>query len=259
MTKKRSLLQQPKPVVQRFVRLRMLRGGRLIGQNIARRISRPRIWLKERKRRKVLASTMETVVRELARAKRHGFWASCVVLNLALFFLVAERDIQEAKLDALTHPDAWRRSLCTRIILLTIHELDLDKAAGSKLRLAMTQAKIPKPLQQKVTARLSSVRAAQDNAKKSYASVRHATIAHRDPDALQQHRFITELDTLEVLRNAEAFYAGVHGFSALMSELILEIGSVRGVLGQLAARESAQATKLHTSTSGGDSGSLSSS
>lgn len=236
MSKKKLLQQQPE-VIQRYIRLRMLRAALSIAQSAARRISRPRIWIKERKRRMALADTMETVVFELARAKRLGFSASYAVLNLALFFLVAERDIQDAKLDALTHPDAWRRSLCTRVILLTLHELDLDKAAGSDLRAAMAQAKVSKKLQRQVTACLGEVRAAQEIARETYAPLRHATIAHRDPDALQQHRAIVELDAIRVLEAAEAFYVGMAGFLALMPVLMQEVGSFRGLIAQLAAKE----------------------
>lgn len=235
MTKKK-LLMQPPAVVERYVRLRMLRAGR----SLARRISRPRIWLRERKRRRALAGAMETIVIELARAKRHGFSASCAVLNLALFFLVAERDIQDAKLDALTHPDAWRRSLCTRVILLTIHELDLDKAAGATLRAAMAQAKVSMKLQRQVSDCLKEVRVAQEMAREAYAPIRHATIAHRDPDALQQHRAIVELDAVLVLKAAEGFYAGVSGFLAVIPALMKEVGSFRGLVAQLAEKERRQ-------------------
>lgn len=236
----KKLLQQPPEVVRRYVRLRMLRAGLSIARSVARRVSRPRIWLKERKRRVALASAMETVVFELARAKRLGFSASYAVLNLALFFLVAERDIQDAKLDALTHPDAWRRSLCTRVILLTLHELDLDKAAGGALRSAMAQAKVSKQLQRRVAACLEAVREARTIAKETYGPLRHATIAHRDPDALQQHRSIVELDTIRVLEAAKAFYVGVDGFLELMPALLAEVSSMRGLVAQLAGGKKGQ-------------------
>ncbi len=60
----------------------------------------------------MLASTLQTIAYETARAKRLKFEANTTVLNIGLFFLIAERDIQAVKIDALTHPDPWVRVTC---------------------------------------------------------------------------------------------------------------------------------------------------
>ena len=70
-------------------------------------------------------------------------------------------------------------SLCTRVILLTIHDMDLDKAAGATLRAAMAQAKVSMKLQGQFSACLREVRVAQEMAREAYVPIRHATIAHR--------------------------------------------------------------------------------
>ena len=159
-----------------------------------------------------------------------------MVFNLALFFLIAERDIQTLKIDALTHPDAWQRSLCARVILLTIHELDMDKVAGSKLRQAMDDAKVPKELQQEVAVCLRSVRSVQQRAQKQFMQLRNSTIAHRDPDALGQYRAITELDEMAVIQIAADFYTGTHAFIELLPRVILHVGAIPGLLSQLSAQ-----------------------
>ncbi|RYZ73779.1 MAG: hypothetical protein EOP09_01395, partial [Proteobacteria bacterium] len=107
----RKLLQQRKELVNRYVRLVVHRWMKRKALDLARRLSRPRLQWSERRRRLALVSALETVALETARARRLGFDASTVVLNLGLFFLIAERDIQAVKIDALTHPDAWKRSL----------------------------------------------------------------------------------------------------------------------------------------------------
>ena len=124
-TSQRKLFHQPPKVIERYVRLRVRVLAKSLALRFARRVSRPRLKWGERKRRRALASAFDEVVRQAAKSRQHNFEASTVVFNLALFFLIAERDVQALKIDALTHPDAWQRSLCARVILLTIHELDM--------------------------------------------------------------------------------------------------------------------------------------
>jgi p-aminobenzoyl-glutamate transporter AbgT len=162
---RKSLLQHPK-VVERYFRLRVHTFSSSLITWLVRRIMRPRLTWSERKRRNAVVSAIESIAHEAARSKRHNFQAASAVFNLALFFLIAERDIQTLKIDALTHPDAWKRSLCSRVILLTIYDLDIDKVAGNMLRQAIEDARVPKALRQEVALCLRSVRNAQQKAKK---------------------------------------------------------------------------------------------
>lgn len=137
----RKLLQQRKELVERYVRLAVHRKAIQIARAVARRLSRPRLQWSERERKKALVFALQTVATEAVKSQRNGFEATTSVLNLALFFLIAERDIQAVKIDALTHRDAWQRGLAARVMLLTIHELDIDKAAGNKLHQALEDGK----------------------------------------------------------------------------------------------------------------------
>ncbi len=85
-------------------------------QTFARRLSRPRLQWSERKRKDALASALETLALEAARARRLGFEANTTIQNLGLIFLIAERDMQAVKIDALTHSDSWKRGLAARVI-----------------------------------------------------------------------------------------------------------------------------------------------
>ncbi|WP_445371255.1 hypothetical protein ACH518_19210 [Methylomonas sp. HW2-6] len=162
--------------------------------------------------------------------------ASATLLNIALYFLIANRDIQAVKIDALTHPDAWKRSLCARVILLTIHELDMDKVAGIKLREALTDSGVSEESKRLATQALRSVRAVQQKAQKQFAFHRNATIAHRDPDALLQYRAITELDVMVTLQIASEFFEGSQLFISALPDLMLSVGSMPGILRQFAAQ-----------------------
>lgn len=232
----RKLLQQRQELVNRYIRLAVHRWIMRKAQALARRLSRPRLQWSERKRRLALASALETLAFETARARRLGFEANTVIMNLGLFFLIAERDIQAVKIDALTHPDAWTRGLAARVILLTIHELDIDKVAGNKLRQALDDGKTPEDLRQQVTEAMRSIRRAQARAQRQFANLRNSTIAHRDPNAIQQYRDIIGIDGLEVTQIAADFYSGTSQFIEMIPRLLAHLSALQGIIGQLTAQ-----------------------
>lgn len=236
LREKRRLFDQRPEVVRRVIRICMLRRARELGRSVARRIARRRMMRSERKRASALAGALEACAREALRARRMGLESSETVFNLALFFLVAERDIQIMKVDALTHPDAWTRSLCARVILLTIHELDLDKAGGTRLRQALDDTAAPAALRQDLTAALRSIRAAQQRAQRQFAELRHSTIAHRDADAITQYRRIGDIEGLAVLATAAEFYAGTHAFLQVMPRVLSHVGGMSGLVSQIVAQ-----------------------
>jgi len=207
-----------------------------IAHALARCFTRQRLRWSERKRKAALVSALRTTADEAARSRQRGFEATTTVLNLGLFFLIAERDIQSVKIDALTHPDPWQRGLAARIILLTIHELDIDKAAGNKLREAFDGGNVPAELRDSVTDALRTVRKAQSRAQRQFAYLRNSTIAHRDPDAIQQYRDIIEIDGLEVAKISGEFYAGTSKFMDVLPCLLTHLSTWPGMIGQLAAR-----------------------
>jgi hypothetical protein len=237
-TRKKFLERNPR-VIERYVRLRMRKNGQRLARFVMRRV----LPFKEREREKAIASTLTEFAKQTAKSRRLGFEASATLLNLGLFFLIADRDIQAVKIDALTHPDSWRRSLCARIILLTIHELNLDKVAGGKLRAALESAGVPEEGKQQATQALRAIRSAQQRAQKQFAFLRNATIAHRDPDALLQYRSITQINEMEVLRIATEFYDGTRLFLNVLPSLVLQVGTWPGLLNQLRSSSTEHAEK----------------
>lgn len=233
---RRKLLQQRSELVERYMRLVVHRKAKLIALSWARCISRPRLQWNDRKRNRLLASTLKTVAIEAARARRLNFEANTSVLNLGLYFLIAERDIQAVKIDALTHPDAWQRGVASRVMLLTIHELDLDKVAGNKLRQALEDGNVPEELRQKVTEAMRAIRKAQARAQRQFAYLRNSTIAHRDPDAIRQYSDIVAIDGYEVTKIAAEFYEGTEKFMSVLPLLLTYLSTWPGLMGQLAAQ-----------------------
>ncbi len=232
----RILLQERKELVNRYVRMAVRSWMLRKAQALARRLSRPRLQWSEKRRKEALVSALETLALEAARARRLGFEANTVILNLGLFFLIAERDIQAVKIDALTHPDSWTRGLAARVLLLTIHELDIDKVAGNKLRLALDDGATPEDLRQEVTEAMRAIRKAQSRAQRRFAYLRNSTIAHRDPDAIRQYRDIVEIDGIEVTKVAAEFYAGTSRFIEMIPKLLIHLSTWPGMIGQLEAQ-----------------------
>jgi hypothetical protein len=210
-------------------------------QDVARFVMRRLLPIKERKRRAALKAALEEVATQTENSKARGFEASTVVLNLALFLLIAERDIQAAKIDALTHPDQWHRSLNARVILLTVHGRDLDRVAGQNLREALETMKAPDAMKIAATDALRAIRKVQRKAESEFEFLRNATIAHRDPDGIMQYKAITELDETKVLKLAAEFYIAADTFISLLPKIILQSSKLPSLLAQLSKREAERA------------------
>ena len=194
--RKRRLGGQPKPVIQRWWRLK---GGKW-GQRWARVISRWKLPRAERENRAALLSAFETIKSQAIKHENGKLVGLSTLFNIGLYLLIAHRDIQAVKVDALTHPDEWTRKLHARIILLTIYEWDADKVTGRQLKDAMELMLIPQDLRREAIECLRVLRVVQRKANKQFAFVRNAAIAHRDPNALE-HIPLTFIHSPHARRN----------------------------------------------------------
>ncbi len=203
-----------------------------VAPRVARFLMRWRLPIVERKRMKALEKTFQTVKDYTIRFEGRGFAANDTLFNIALFFLLAERDIQCMKIDALTHPDEWTRKLCARVIILVIYEMDLDKVSGQALRTALETIGASEEMRKEATDSLRTVRAVQSKLRKEFSFVRNATIGHRDADALLQYRSIRDIRTERVFELAAEFYAGAKGFIDLLPRMMLASSKLDALLRQ---------------------------
>ena len=231
--KKRWLADVPKPVRERYMRKRIHSWG----ARIVRAVYRRRLPRLERERRKHLDATFETVKYYAHRNENGPFPAITLLFNIGLYLLLAERDIQALKIDALTHPDEWTRKLHARVILLTIYEWDADKVSGRALKDALDAAQTPQHLRTQIVDVLRQLRAVQRKISKEFTFVRNAAIGHRDPNALLQYRAIRDLRTERVFQLAEEFYGAIHSFMPVLTELMLESGKLSSLLAQWSPQE----------------------
>jgi hypothetical protein len=232
---KRRLRDSPRPVVERWMR----RKGMKLAHAIARAYMRRSLPRSERKRRKALEQTFETIKHYAIKNENGRFRGSWILFNIGLYLLIADRDIQAIKIDALTHPDEWTRKLHARIILLTIYEWDADKVSGRALKEALDTMLIPGELKTQTIEALRTLRLIQRKVTKNFSFVRNATIGHRDPNALAQYRAIRDLKVDEVMAIAVEFFAAVERFVVLLTQIMLAGNSLQSYLRQWTESEGA--------------------
>jgi hypothetical protein len=235
---KRRLLEQRPGVIGRWSRLRSHR--------VAKRMVRAymRLWLtyKECDRIRASKSAFETIKHFAIKNENGKMKGTALLFNIGLYLLIADRDIQAAKIDTLTHPDEWKRKLSARIILLTIYEWDADQVTGRELRDALDLMLIPQELRQEATQALRKLRAIQEKATKQFSFIRNAAIAHRDPNALVQYRAIRDLNVEEVMKTAVEFYSAIGVFVSLLTKLMLAGSTLPAMLRQWTAATEGQTT-----------------
>jgi hypothetical protein len=231
--RKRRLGSHPKPVIERWWRFKT----RKLAQRFARAIARWRLPRNERERRKALASAFETIKTQAIRHENGKLVGLSTLFNIALYLLIAERDIQSVKIEALTHPDEWTSKLHARIILLTIYEWDADKVAGRQLKHAMELMLIPDDLRREAIDCLRTLRIVQRKANKQFSFVRNAAIAHRDPNALVQYRAIRDLNVEAVMELGAEFFAAVEVFVSVQTKLLTAGNNLQSFFNQWSATE----------------------
>lgn len=215
---------------------------------VARVISRWRLLWREGRRRRALEGAFNEIKKQAIKFEHSRFRASNTVFNISLYFLLAERDIQALKIDALTHPDEWTRKLCARVILLTIHELNLDEVSGRSLRDALEEVGASDTLRKEASIALREIRSVQEKARKEFLAIRNAAIAHRDPDALLQYRSIRNLKVEVVLTIAGEFYSAARRFIDLVPSLILESSTMPALLRQYVKSDEASSVRSERET-----------
>lgn len=231
---KRRFFDQPQPVIRRWVAINALRISRPYIERIFRYYLRIKLIILERRRSAALTNALKVTVENFKKSRSAvHFEPLSIFFNLSLFFLLAEKDIQAVKIDALTHPDIWKRNLSLRIILLIIHEWDMAKAApASKLKEAYKLAGISDDLINEMNLAFRTINKAHVKAKHLLSTARNSTIAHRDQDAMLQYEMIINLDQESTMAAASMLYEGADLFVKVLPKLMLAASSTNSLLKQ---------------------------
>jgi hypothetical protein len=233
MSKYKSFWDAPDDVRNRYITMKYGRYGKDIGLMIGRRYTRIKLTIEEFRKNRVLDATLGTMIREVERAENREHECVKVLLNMALFYLIAEKDIQTLKIDALTHPNKWKRNLALRTILLTIYEWDMGKFSDKNLNDLLDKSGVSIELKKEFFVSLRVLRKAQKKSAKILHVDRNSIIAHRDADALLQIRSINNLSEKTVFEAAGEFYAASKGLMIVLPKVLLEAGSMQGLLSEM--------------------------
>jgi hypothetical protein len=225
MSKYENIADAPLGVRKRYFQIRYAKYFMAIG----RFYSRIFLTIKEWKKNRVLTNTLQTYKIETERARSKGNECIQVLMNIGLYYLIAEKDIQTVKIDALTHHNKWKRLLSLRIILLTIYEWDMGKASSKNLKDLLCQSSVEEELQKELFRALRLLRKSQEKAAKLLHFERNSMIAHRDSDALLQLNTIQNLNTKKVFTAASDFYESSAIFMRIFPKVMLQAGSMKGL------------------------------
>ncbi|HEX3936880.1 MAG TPA: hypothetical protein VHX43_05180 [Xanthobacteraceae bacterium] len=228
---KRRLKAVPKLALKRWWRLK----SRKLAERLVRAYMRRKLPYMERKRRRALKAAFETAKNYAIKNENGKFKGLSTLYNIALYLLIADRDIQAVKIDTLTHPDEWTRKLGARIILLTIYEWDADKVTGRQLKDALELMLIPEELKREAIESLRALRVIQRKANKQFSFVRNTVIGHRDPNALVQYRAIRDLKVEEVMMIGMEFFTEANKFINVLTRVMLAGNSMPSFLSQWSA------------------------
>lgn len=199
----------------------------------ARRVMRPKLQWQQRAHIRALEDAIIETEKHASWMAAGGFTDSHVVFNVALHFLLAERDIQALKTDMLTHPDPWVRGLALRVTLLTIYEWDVHKVTGAEFQRALAALPLADEARAAMRGSLRAVGRIRDRIVKQFGDVRNHVIAHRDADALAQYRMLRRLNADDVLPLVVEFYDAVRMFIGALPEVIVAAGCTQTLFNQM--------------------------
>ena len=225
MAKYESFFNAPFAVRQRYIQIRYAKYIMFA----VRIFMRVKLMIHESKKNRKLTEVLETYRVETERARSTGNECMQLLMNIGLFYLIAEKDIQTVKIDALTHYDSWKRSLSLRVILLTIYEWNMGKASTGNLKDLLTQSSVDESLQEELFHALRLLRKSQEKAAKLLRFERNATIAHRDSDALLQLKTIQGLNQKKVFGAASDFYESSNLYLKIFPLVVQQAGSMEGL------------------------------
>lgn len=188
---------------------------------------------KQKKELKALDDAILSNVKQLEKINLKNFEAMYSLFNIGLFFLIAERDLQSLKIDALTHHDMWKRKLSLRFMLLIIYERDMSKvASGKTMQTIYLDAQISDETKNIVKDALRDIAKAQKKAQFVLKDIRNETTAHRDSNSLLQYKKIDSLNIFEYEDLLDLYYKASSKLTEILPIIIKESGELKSLVSQ---------------------------
>ena len=186
---------------------------------------------------KVINGAIETTVKECKKVNEDLFPATKQFLNIGLYFLLAERDIQALKADAFAHPNETKRNIALRALLLTIYEWDMGKVTGRRMQFIYESTGLSDSSRSMVVDALKKLKKARKAIENEISEARHNTIAHREADALHQYEIISELKVMDFSIALTGLYEASDVLLKSLVKAMLEIGTMESLFNQVTYRK----------------------
>ena len=186
---------------------------------------------------KVINRAIETTVKECKKVNEDLFPATKHFLNIGLYFLLAERDIQALKADAFAHPNETKRNIALRALLLTIYEWDMGKVTGRRMQFIYESTGLSDSSKSMVVDALKKLKKARKAIENEISETRHNTIAHREADALRQYEIISEMKVMDFSIALTGFYEASDALLKSLVKAMLEISTMESLFNQVTYRK----------------------
>jgi len=186
---------------------------------------RPVLYFREKKRIREINKTLETVLSLIKRCKTEGYTDTLVVANASLYLIMAELDIANVKVDALTHPDTWKRKLCVRFLILTVFEWKIHHVFGREFRQSLERLDCNPDTVRRLTETLREFRKIHDSIQHKYKYYRDKTIAHREANATEAYKKLKSIDEKEFFELVGDLYSCIGEILQCLSQILAHHGN----------------------------------
>ena len=222
------------PAAQKF-RRKLPRVARLIERVVMWPCKR-RIRRSERVRLKVLEQTIQTVREQHKKFCDHNLADNIAVSNAALYVLLFDRDFSALKAFFLAAENDWEKQFVGRQMAVMVYEgvQDIPNLFGKRLRAILMEYNISEERRDELNAATSRLARFKDEYAERLKDIRLAMGAHRDKDVMAQLRIVDTLDPMEIYGLSVKFWEPLRDLAPVLTAVMLEIGSMRMLLKQVA-------------------------
>jgi hypothetical protein len=147
---------------------------------------------------------------------------------------MVERDFAYSKIDAICHPNTWRRRYHLRIVIMTIYEWKIAQAFDSEFYACLDRLDVPPELIGRFKAATKVFNKAKEQADKEFSWIRNNAIAHRNRDGLGVYKKITQLNEKRSIDLVSEVFVGVEAIMNVLTPLIVISGSLQSIVKQTA-------------------------
>lgn len=187
---------------------------------------------RERKRRKQILSTMNTVQENYQKSKKNRFEHFERVYDVSLYILTFEYDILFLKQSILFCVNDWKKKLYARLLAIQLYEASMDfpKILGRDFRKSLSCIGILDDEMEKLNLIMKKINRFKIKNKDILSDIRNYVGAHRDNRGIKQLEIIEEIDPLEIMKVTAELYQFIKPLISFIIYVTKKMGSFEVIL-----------------------------